>query len=63
MKWDDIKVFLAVAEAGSTLAASKSLGVNQTTMALLHKPGVGRGSPFPGRTYPSAAVTGIPSAV
>ena len=33
MKWDDIKVFLAVAEAGSTLAASKSLGVNQTTVS------------------------------
>lgn len=33
MKWDDIKMFLAVAEAGSTLAASKSLGVNQTTVS------------------------------
>lgn len=33
MKWDDIKVFMAVAEAGSTLAASKILGVNQTTVS------------------------------
>jgi len=33
MKWDDIKVFIAVAEAGSTLAASKSLAVNQTTVS------------------------------
>ncbi|MFA8388350.1 MAG: LysR substrate-binding domain-containing protein [Pelagibaca sp.] len=33
MKWDDIKVFIAVAEAGSTLAASKALGVNQTTVS------------------------------
>jgi len=31
MKWDDIKVFIAVAEAGATLAASKALGGNQTT--------------------------------
>ena len=33
MKWDDIKVFMVVAEAGSTLAASKRLGVNQTTVS------------------------------
>ena len=33
VKWDDIKVFIAVAEAGSTLAASKRLGVNQTTVS------------------------------
>lgn len=33
MKWDDIKVFVAVAEAGSTLSASKRLGVNQTTVS------------------------------
>jgi len=31
--------------------------------ALLHKSGDGRGSPFPGRTYPTASVTGMPSAV
>lgn len=30
---------------------------------LLHKSGDGRGSPFPGRTYPTASVTGMPSAV
>lgn len=33
MKWDDIKVFIAVAQAGSTLAASRALGVNQTTVS------------------------------
>ena len=32
-------------------------------LALLHKSGFERGSPFPGRTYPTATVTGTPSAV
>jgi aspartate aminotransferase-like enzyme len=31
--------------------------------ALLHKSGAERISPFPGRTYPTATVTGMPSAV
>src|SRR5688572_1616588 len=31
--WGDLKVFLAVARAGSTLAAARELGVNQTTVA------------------------------
>jgi DNA-binding transcriptional LysR family regulator len=31
--WNDLKAFLAVARGGSTLAASKALGVNQTTVA------------------------------
>jgi len=31
--WNDLKAFLAVARGGSTLAASKSLNVNQTTAA------------------------------
>jgi DNA-binding transcriptional LysR family regulator len=31
--WGDLKVFLAVARAGSTLAAARALGVNQTTVA------------------------------
>ena len=31
--------------------------------ALLHKSGDRRTSPFPGRTYPTASVTGMPSAV
>ena len=31
--------------------------------ALLHKSGERRGFTFPGRTYPTASVTGIPSAV
>ena len=32
-------------------------------LALLHKSGFERGFPFPGRTYPTATVTGMPSAV
>ena len=31
--------------------------------ALLHNSADGPGSPFPGRTYPAASVTGMPSAV
>jgi len=31
--WNDLRAFLAVARGGSTLAASKSLSVNQTTVA------------------------------
>ena len=31
--WGDLKVFITVARAGSTLAAARSLGVNQTTVA------------------------------
>ncbi len=30
--WDDLKYFLAVAQGGSTIAAGKSLGVNQSTV-------------------------------
>ncbi len=33
MDWGDLKHFLAVARGGSALAASKQLGVNQTTVA------------------------------
>ena len=32
-------------------------------VALLHKSVDGGGSPIPGRTYPTASVTGVPSAV
>ena len=31
--WNDLRCFLAVARAGSTLAASRALRVNQTTVA------------------------------
>jgi DNA-binding transcriptional LysR family regulator len=31
--WNDLKAFLGVARGGSTLAAAKALGVNQTTVA------------------------------
>ena len=30
--WDDLKVFLAVARHGSTLAAGRALGINQSTV-------------------------------
>ena len=33
MDWDDIRFFLAVARTGSTLAAARAMGVNQTTVA------------------------------
>jgi DNA-binding transcriptional LysR family regulator len=33
MDWEDVKHFLEVADAGSTLAASRRLGVSQTTAA------------------------------
>jgi len=32
-EWSDLRLFLAVARAGSTLSASKSLGLNQTTVS------------------------------
>ncbi|MBB5221439.1 DNA-binding transcriptional LysR family regulator [Amaricoccus macauensis] len=32
LDWDDLKVFLGVAREGSTLAAARALGVNQTTV-------------------------------
>ena len=38
-------------------------GVDGREMALLHKSADGRGSPFPGQTYPTGSVTGMPSAV
>ena len=33
MDWNDLRYFLAVADHGSTLAASRSLRVSQTTVA------------------------------
>ncbi|MBL3706096.1 hypothetical protein GI582_25790 [Sulfitobacter sp. BDSS02] len=45
----------------SDLAAD--LQIRKYYPALLHKRADGRGSPFPGRTYPTASVTGMPSAV
>lgn len=33
MNWDDLRYFLAVARSGSTIAAARILGVNQTTVA------------------------------
>jgi amphi-Trp domain-containing protein len=38
-------------------------GLITVRVALLHKSADGRGSPFPGQTYPTASVTGMPSAV
>lgn len=33
LRWDDLRVFLAVAQSGSLLAASKRLGIDRTTVA------------------------------
>jgi DNA-binding transcriptional LysR family regulator len=33
MDWDDLRYFLAVARSGSTIAAARGIGVNQTTVA------------------------------
>ena len=38
-------------------------GEDLSAPALLHKSAERRGSPFPGQTYPTASVTGMPSAV
>nr|WP_226937531.1 LysR family transcriptional regulator [Pseudogemmobacter faecipullorum] len=67
---------LAVAEYLNFRHAANALGVAQSSvsarvkaleedlgMALLRKSRVCRGSPFPGQTYPTASVTGMPSAV
>jgi len=32
LDWNDIRIFLSVATEGSTLAASKKLNINQTTV-------------------------------
>jgi len=70
--WNDLKAFLAVARGGSTLAASKALGVNQTTVArriesLEHSafeyrrltvPASDYAMEFVGRPLPNAALLG-----
>ena len=50
---------------GYRLSALISADVHavQSMGALLHKSGDRRGSPVPGQTYPTASVTGMPSAV
>ena len=52
-------------EIDKTQGQSVSGSIPNTTFcaALLHKSGGGRGSVFPGQTYPTASVTGMPSAV
>ena len=42
---------------------SQQVHIDRMPTALLHKSAERRGSPFPGRTYPTASVTGMPSAV
>jgi hypothetical protein len=39
------------------------LDYNEIDAALMRKVGEARTSPFPGRTYPTGSVTGMPSAV
>lgn len=33
MNWDDLRIFLAIARAGTLLGAARALGVNHTTVA------------------------------
>ena len=33
MNWDDVRIFLAIARAGSSLGAAKTLGINQSTVS------------------------------
>ena len=56
-------VSVAITAAGGMLAPIIPPSMLFIGMTLLHKSGDGRGSPFPGRTYPTASVTGMPSAV
>lgn len=56
-------VFDATMRGANPLEAQKALGNWKLMGALLHKRADGRGSPFPGQTYPTASVTGMPSAV
>ncbi len=50
-----IKLHLGAHKTGTTLLQSR--------MTLLHKAVAERTSPFPGRIYPTASVTGMPRAV
>jgi len=73
----DIKAMLdanSVSFSGGTISLHdengiplRGLGVGSTRLliagALLHKSGYDRTSPFPGRIYPAASVTGMPRAV
>ena len=57
-------VFSGAVSARDTLHLAGPLpGAFHLDAALLHKSGAERSSPFPGRTYPTATVTGMPSAV
>ena len=58
-------VDLPVEGAASLKAAVIPVVLHYSTAdpALLHKSAERRGSPFPGQTYPTASVTGMPSAV
>ena len=48
--------------SGQRMAVDASL-IEADARLLLHKSAAGQATPFPGRTYPTASVTGIPSAV
>lgn len=51
-------------DAGNSMLSKEFPGgILVLTGALLHKSADGRGSPFPGQTYPTGSVTGMPSAV
>ena len=55
--------FIGVFLSSDLYRENISAGSRGIGMALLHKSGDGQGAPFPGQTYPTASVTGMPSAV
>lgn len=57
---DRSKIAEQTAEFASLMQLAQELAQRR---ALLHKSGFVRGSPFPGRTYPTGTVTGMPRAV
>ena len=58
-----MKVLFGMALRQTTGFVESLLRLVGLDWALLHKSAERRGSPFPGQTYPTASVTGMPSAV
>jgi len=54
------QVLAAIVGTDGQVVRIADLLVSET---LLHKSADGRGTPFPGQTYPTVSVTGMPSAV
>ena len=60
---DDRRDLVTRAEHAGVKVLDLSLYSLAIEMALLHKSLEGRGSPLPGRIYPTGSVTGMPRAV